>query len=400
MDSCNYKYMDSLFLDEYKAMDSIDSYSEEELRCEKFHNAVLLPCKTIDGKKKAGVVDENGNYVALSAFEALSPVDCWGGAYELKGEPKLVEENVMYMGRFWKHWGHFIMDLVSRLWYAIEVDKTIKIAYDGADEISGNYLEFMRLAGIDKDRFIRVDEPTRFASVIVPEVSYKPGISCNLRYKKIFDVVASQALSESKTIDKYKDKRIYFTRTGIKMRFPIEIGEKDVEMLFADNDYLIISPEKHSLVDQITMVRVAKEIACVAGTLPHNMMFAENGANLVIIRKTNKPNYRQTDVNRVRNLHVTNVDAHISLKPVGAAGPFIIDVNGNVEGFFKDRGMKFSYNKILGFWKKKARLLWYIPLYIVRNRKSKPQVPIFDGDKFVTRETARKELFSFYIKRV
>lgn len=392
--------MDSLFLEEYKAMDSIDSYSEDELICEKFQRAVVLPCKNVDGKKKAGVVDENGDYVSLSAFKALSPVDCWGGAYELKAEPKLVEANVMYMGRFWKHWGHFIMDLVSRLWYAIEVDETIKIVYDGADEISGNYLEFMRLAGIDKDRLIRVDEPTRFNSVVVPEASFKPGISCNIRYKNIFDVVANQALAESDTIEKYKDKNIYFTRTGIKMRFPLEVGEKDIEGLFESNGYMIISPEKHSLVDQITMVRVASEIACVAGTLPHNMMFAKDGASLVIIRKTNKPNYRQTDVNRIRSLRVTNVDAHISLKPVGAAGPFIIDVNKNVERFFKDRGMRFSYNKFLGFWKRKARLLWYIPLYIVRNRKSKPQVPIFDGEKFVTRERASKELFSFYIKRV
>lgn len=392
--------MDSVFLDEYKAMDSIDSYSEEELIWEQFNNATVMPCKTIEGKKKAGVLDEAGKYVSLSEFKALSPVDCWGGAYDIKGEPKFVDENVMYMGRFWKHWGHFIMDLVSRLWYAIEVDKEIKIAYDGTDDINGNYLEFMRLAGITKERLIRVDTPTRFKSVIVPEVSFKPGISCNLKYKNIFDEVAGKALSESKTIEEYKDKRIYFTRTGIKMRFPIEVGEKDVEKLFSDNDYVIISPEKHSLVDQITMVQVAKEIVCVAGTLPHNMMFAKDGANLVIIRKTNKPNYRQTDVNRIRNLNVTNVDAHISLKPVGASGPFIIDVNKNLERFFKDRGMKFKYNKFLGFWKRKGRVIWFVPFYFSRNRKVKHQVPLYNGKEFSTRETAKKELFRFYIKRV
>ena len=400
MDCSNYKYMDSLFLDEYKAVDSLDVYSEDELEVVKVNNAVVLPCRNIGGKKRAGVLDDKGEYVGLSAFEALSPVDCWGGGYELAEEPEYIDENVMYMGRFWRHWGHFTMDLVSRLWYALEVDTSIKIVYDGEDDMSGVYLEFMRLAGIDEGRLLRVDKPTRFKSVVVPECSHKPGISCNIRYKKIFDAVAENALRESAFGDTYKGRKIYFTRTGLNLRVPLEAGEKDVENLFRDNDYMIISPEKHSLTEQIVMLRQAEEIACVSGTLPHNMMFANDGARLTIIRKTNKPNYRQTDVNQIRSLKVVNVDAHISPFAVGAGGPFILDVNRNVETFFRDNGMKFKYSRFLGFWKRKGRMLWYAPLYFLRNKGTRPQVPLFDGKEFSTRETAKKELRRFYVKRI
>lgn len=400
MDYCNYKYMDSLFLDEYKAMDSLDVYSEDELKVVKVNNAVVLPCRSIDGKKHAGVLDDKGEFVALSAFYALSPVDCWGGGYEPAEEPKHIDEDVVYMGRFWRHWGHFIMDLVSRLWYVQQADDSVKIIYDGTEDMSGVYLEFMRLAGIDESRLIRVDAPTEFSSVIVPECSYKPGISCNIRYKRIFDMVAENALRESDIGDIYKGKRIYFTRRGLNLRIPLEAGEKDIEGLFRDNNYLIISPEKHTLVEQIVMLRQAGEIACVSGTLPHNMMFAGDGAHLTIIRKTNKPNYRQTDVNHIRHLKVVNVDAHISPFAVGAGGPFILDVNRNVESFFKDRGMRFKYSKFLGFWKRKLRMLWYVPLYFLRNKGVKPQVPLFDGKQFLTRDTAKKELRSFYMKRI
>lgn len=399
MDLCNYKYMDKLFLEEYKSMDSRDVYSQEKLRVEKIDNAIVLPYKVVDSSKCAGVIKDTKSYVELSAFEALSPVDSWAGEYVPEGEIEYIDEKVMYMGRYWKQWGHFIMDLVSRLWYAIEIDKNVKVVYDGESDISGVYAEFMRLSGIDENRLIRISKPTRFSSVIVPECSYNPGIKYTNEFKRIFDKVVENATIENNFGNRYLDKKIYFTRTGIKTPTPIELGEKDIEKQFADNGYQIISPEKHSLVEQIAMIRQAKEIACVAGTLPHNMIFAKDGAKLTIIRKTNKPNYRQTDVNYIRKLKVTQVDAHISPMAVGASGPFILDINENFKAFFLDRGMEIKDSRFLRFWKRKGRMLWFVPFYIARNKGKRHQVPLFDGSKFSTKPNAKKSLFKFYIKR-
>lgn len=399
MDVCDYRYMDRLFLDEFKAMDSLNVTSSKELKVTKVSNGVIIPYKNVDGIKYAGVVNHKGAYEELSKFEALSPVDSWEGAYDIGTNIEHIEENVIYMGRFWKHWGHFIMDMVSRLWYAIEIDKTTKIVYDGDTDISGVYLEFMKLAGIEKERLLRVDKPVRFNNIIVPECSYKPGISCNIRYKNIFDVVANNAMKEQNIEKVYQGEKIYFTRTGIKNRVPLEVGEKDIEKIFRDNGYRIISPERYSLVQQIVMIRQAEEIACVAGTLPHNMMFAKDESKLTIVRKTNKPNYRQTDVNNIRGLKVTNVDAHISPLAVGPAGPFILDINENVKRYFADRNMVVNFSGFKSFWKRKARLLWYIPLYVTRNFRRKREIPLFDGKGFGTRPEAKKELFRFYWKR-
>lgn len=400
MDICNYKYMDNLFLEEYKMMEGRNVYSKEKLRVEKIDNAIILPYKVAGSKKCAGVIKDNSSYIELSAFEALSPVDSWAGGYTPDDIPEYIDEKVMYMGRYWKQWGHFIMDLVSRLWYAMEIDKTIKIVYDGESDMSGVYAEFMRLAGIEASRLIRINKPTRFSSVIVPECSYNPGIKYTDAFKRIFDTVSENATMENNFGNKYLDRKIYFTRTGIKTPTPIELGERDIEKQFAGNGYLIISPEKHSLVEQIAMIRQAKEIACVAGTLPHNMIFGKDGSSLTIVRKTNKPNYRQADVNNMRGLKVTQVDAHISPMPVGASGPFILDINDNFRAFFQDKGMTINDSRLLRFWKRKGRMLWYISFYIARNRGKKHQVPIFDGSKFSTKPDAKKSLFRFYAKRV
>lgn len=130
---------------------------------------------------------------------------------------------------------------------------------------------------------------------------------------------------------KYKGECIYFTRRQLGNKIPMEIGEKEIEDLFRKNGYLVVAPEKCSLLEQIMLIRESSKVACLSGTLPHNMMFAKDGAELCILRKTNKPNYRQVDVNAIRNLKVVNIDAHISLKAVGPAGSFIVDYNQNIK---------------------------------------------------------------------
>lgn len=399
MDLYNYKYMDDLFLENYKRMEQLNLCTEDNLAVEEVIEGTILPYRVVGSSKKAGVVDQNGEYIALSAFEALSEVDSWGGSYQVE-RVEYLDETVLYFGRFWRHWGHFLMDMVSRLWWIIENDMNIKIAYDAKEDIQGVYWEFLRLLGVSKNQMVRVENPTRFAKVIVPECSHKPGISCNVRYKKIFDIVAQKALQELEDYGKYRDKSIYFTRMQMKRRIPFEVGEKDFERLFSRQGFVVIAPEKYSLVEQIAMIRGAKRIACLSGTLPHNMIFAQDGAELIVVRKTNKPNYRQVSVNQLRKLKVTNIDAHISLKAVGPGGPFVLDINKNVEAYFKDRYGKRDYSKILQWFKRKIRLMWYVPVYILRNRKMDQQVPLFDGKVFSTTVTAKSELFSYYIKRI
>lgn len=144
MDIAEYKYMDSLFLDKYKQMDNLPVCEDggRRLEVKKVKNGLVLPYKIVNGEKRAGVVDSRGNFVELSGFEALSPVDAWGGSYEIEKTVARRAEEVVYFGRFWKRWGHFLMDMVSRLWYVLENKEPVKIVYDSTEEMTGNYLEF------------------------------------------------------------------------------------------------------------------------------------------------------------------------------------------------------------------------------------------------------------------
>ena len=86
-------------------------------------NATILPLRRDPSFGllfgKGGVVDENGSYVALSAIEKRVQ-----GAYPFEN-PEVKDEKVVYCGYLVNHWGHFLIEAVTRLWYFLENDETV-----------------------------------------------------------------------------------------------------------------------------------------------------------------------------------------------------------------------------------------------------------------------------------
>ena len=400
MDSARYKYMDSLFLDHFKELDRLPLLKEEDPSYLEVKNATILTCREINGTKYAGVLDENGTYVTSSGFDALVPIDRWVEGYEPEQVPPFISQRVMYLGRYWPHWGHFLMDEISRLWYVLEREPNIPIAYDAQEDVAGIYEEFLFLAGIKKEQLIRVDRPTRFASVVVPECSHVPGKYVCRAFGRIFSRVIDAALKSPTPLPASAHEHVYLTRTQLGARFPNEVGEKPIEAFFSQNGYSIIAPEKLTLIEQIKVLQHADTVACVSGTLPHTMMLAREGTRVTIVRKSNKPTYRQMSVNQIKNLVVTYVDAHISLFAVGPAGPFILDVNKNVRSFASDNDLRLDYSSPKQFFLRKAHLLRYLPFYVSRNIGKGRYVPLYLDHAWGTTKTAKRELFLFYLRRL
>lgn len=403
MDASNYVYMDELFLESFRSLDQLPLLQPREPIVETYPHGIVLPYWEDSYGKHAGVLTEDGTYVELSSFPALSPVDSWDGTHEQFSQGSLASlptshQRVMYLGRLWWHWGHFLMDLVSRLWYVLERNPEILIAFDGPEPPQGVYQEFFKLAGIQQRQLVQVDVPTRFDEVVVPECSHVPGRYVLPAFARIFDRVADRALStlSSKRQAYFEGLSVYLTRTGIKARFPTEFGERSIEDLARANGFGIVSPEQLSLHEQIAAIRLAKEVACLSGTLPHTMMFAHDGARLTEFRKSNKPVYRQFSVDQVRSLEVTHVDAHVSLHPVGSTGPFVVTINNNVRRWAADRGFDVSESCMRSATLRKVHLAQCLPFYILRNYGKNREVPLFINGEFTTTSTAKHELYRWY----
>ena len=119
---------------------------------------------------KGGVVDEKGDYVALSAIPGRVE-----GGYDTEN-PEYRDEKVVYCGYIVNHWGHFLIEAVTRLWYFLENDPTIDkyvffLDENEEREIKGNYRLFRArqiscpsLTGIPRQRSISAAASSKRAS--------------------------------------------------------------------------------------------------------------------------------------------------------------------------------------------------------------------------------------------
>lgn len=384
----DFKYMDDFMKNQYMELADINYELDKKLEVKHIKNGTILP--VIKEKNilfgKGGVIDEKGNYVEISAQKAHNMIQRVNGKYDSVSEEK-IDCTVIYMNFFYKHWGHFIIDVIPRMWYLLE-NTTLPIVFtvkkDSNETISGNYLEFLKLFGIDEKRIMVINKPTTFTEVIIPEMSLYPGKYYTKEYVKIFDKITQNIQPNEKLPEK-----LYLSRSQLGFAKRKEVGEKDIEKFFNENGYISISPEKLSLKEQIEYIKSAKEIVAVSGTLPHNMLFGQEGKNWIIVNKTYRINRHQALINQMKNVNVTYLDLHISLLPIlYGPGPFIMTLNENAERFAMDNGYKIEISKR----QKNAnriRKIWYILKYFYTYKKGLPKDNSINS----------KELYEFYKKR-
>ena len=97
---------------------------KQELALWQGKNATILPLWEFPEDKdllfgRGGVVDETGEYVHLSGIETRIM-----NRYPFEN-PVYRDEKVVYFVYLVNHWGHFLVEAVTRLWYALEQDPTV-----------------------------------------------------------------------------------------------------------------------------------------------------------------------------------------------------------------------------------------------------------------------------------
>lgn len=300
-------------------------------------NATILPLRRdpADGLLfgKGGVVDEHGDYVPLSAIEGRVQF-----SYPVE-TPEYRDVTVVYCGYLVDHWGHFLIEGVTRLWYFLENDPTIDKYVFFLDEgeerqIKGNYLEFFRLLKI-WDKLEIINKPTTYRQVVVPELGIYMRTAYTPKLLKVFDTIADNVQVDPSW---ETPEKIYYSRSQFQKGIPFEFGFATLDDFFQRNGYTILFPEKVPLGQMVHYIRNAKVVATLSGSLPHNMLFGRQGQKVEILERFVISDDNQTDVNRMRELDVTYIDANIPVFPTDFVGPFIMGYTDCLQRFAQDRG--------------------------------------------------------------
>lgn len=284
-----------------------------------------------------GVLDEDGEFVEESGMEVMHR---FGGKYEYdEQECEYLDETVIYLGPMMTHWGHFLAECSVRFWYLLENQEDYRAAFCGfwygEGELSPKLKDILELLGIGKERLLDIRKPTRCKRILIPfpALSYEPysvmpgkiedffanwgkhncSWSYTAAFRKTFRSIVQKAEKEPyKTAEK-----IYYTRTG--MHFRKEIGEELIEKIFFKNGYMIVSPEKESVETQIALLHSCKRFVSMEGTLAHNIVFAKEGLEQIILWKKRGENALQPYLNECMGIRAESI--YIGFRPFGRKFP-------------------------------------------------------------------------------
>lgn len=326
--------------------------NSKELRVEEVAQGIILPPQKLMTEMlnklgsngpifgKGGVTDSIGNYKKISAQDAYGMRARVKGAYSIKNrEIPFIDEEVIYMNFYIHQWGHFLLDVVGRLWYALANTnlKIVYTCYEGEnDKISGNYLEFLKLLGIDEGRLILINQVTKFSKVIIPESSIFPGAYYTQEYKNIFNLVV-----ENSGCHFNGNHRIYCSRSKLQNAKWKEFGEDNIESIFTSNGFEPVYMEQHSLSEQINILNSSKEIVLTSGSLAHNLLFLKKKVKVTILNKTYRVNLHQFLINDMSDGMITFVDMYVSPMPIlYGLGPFMVTTTKPLKNFLKDNELK------------------------------------------------------------
>lgn len=279
-------------VDEWQAELSKKRFSDRELEVKVVEHGIVLPARIIDGKWKGGVCDENFNFVA--GFTREDPVSKRRGerfalietSYTVDRKDIIeLDEDVIFGGSLIGHFGHFMLECWSRLWYVVQ-NPNIQSKILFITTTHGGYHswfdDFFRLMGIAKERIIYVKKPMQCRSVTVPEqAAYTP-----ITFTKEF-LLPYQAIKSN--VKPSEPKKLYLTRKDYEADDNIGVhcyNEKYFEDFFVARGFKAVSMEKLPVEEQISLIMGADEIAATMGTLTHWAMFCKPNAKFIMLNRT------------------------------------------------------------------------------------------------------------------
>lgn len=334
-------------------------FSQKTLSCNLYQKALVVPNVTTVENGLGGVWTHDGNLIQDSAFCEMEDkhIDC------MQIKSSYSRETVIYLGLLIEGWGHGITDNIKKLWFLrTEACKNllalgVHIIYitHSNEDLPGYIKKVISLAGYNIDEWERVDSPTVYDEVYVPDNSF---FCLNMstsegreRYftKEFIETISIIKSSVTPSVIRHK---IYLSRKHFRNHFR-DIGEDRIEKEFIRMGYTAISPETLSVEEQIAMYMGATSVVATEGSIAHNALFCNPNTEIILLRKANYVNNYQKAINEMIDADVKYIDVHLYEEDNGrmASGPFYMCVTPWFERF---AGYRISHVPYWLDWK------WYV----------------------------------------
>ena len=156
----------------------------ENLQVNIYDEATIVPRNF---KSVQGLYDSCGKYVRYSGRRLYSSDEYLYGDKLNDNKIDRNDMSVYYLGDLRCHYGHFLIDEVTRLWGIWQMEDNVKIAYSLGGDPKEWMWDFLDYLGICKERLILVDKPMCFKRVFFAVPCYIVGKRVSALWKTVFD---------------------------------------------------------------------------------------------------------------------------------------------------------------------------------------------------------------------
>ena len=250
-------------------------HSSPSLR--KYNNVIYTPYIRVKHDERYGCLyDEYGKRIEDSCLKE-------GNKYLTKdsvnyldtGNLQFFEGKAIYLGILLGHYGHFLLESISRWWPLAERLNNFDyylFHLPNPSILKQSWVsKLLSLAGIDKRRIIHFDKSTRVKSVIIPETSLQIGSHIFQKYRDI-----CQHLLKPLDLENLKqtDQPIYFSRRLLNRGVRKIAGEELLEDFLLKNGFYIVHPQFLPIEEQIYLINRHRYIVGIVGSALHSLVFS------------------------------------------------------------------------------------------------------------------------------
>lgn len=201
-----------------------------------------------------------------------------------------IDEDVVYLGWLFNHYGHFLMQSLARVWALADVPPSVKVIFHHSNAVGvapAKWAQRMLAAfGVPPERMLSLDTPTRLRRVIVPEPLFAPRSVADDQTVRVHEAMArpyqevAARLAPDATVS---TQPLYLSRRRLPSSQRLMVGEDQLEELLRQNGFRVVSPETMSLEDQVRLINSHADIVSNAGSAAQNVLFARQAPRLHLL---------------------------------------------------------------------------------------------------------------------
>ena len=192
-----------------------------------------------------------------------------------------IDEEVVYLGWLFTHYGHFLMQSLSRVWFLAELDPSIKVVFHHSSAAWPRLADWTKRMltafGVPPERILILNAPTRLRRLIVPEPLFEPRSVADDQTVRVHEAMAQPYQDVASRIAagvKPSTQPVYLSRRRLPSSQRLMIGEDQLEELMQRNGVRIAYPERMPFEEQVRLINSHADIISNAGSAAQNVLFA------------------------------------------------------------------------------------------------------------------------------